>query len=799
MRSQSRPKQMRYAAFVAVVMVAALAIFSGAAGATNGRVLVVEDTVVGNAIDNPAPHGAGEGLAPSVSVEAHAAILNGKGVDAVTAVQLAGMSTAAVAQYDAVILGDRKCATSTSSLAPLLGAPASTKWGPAITGNVIVLGTDPVKSFFEGTNGGGNPATLYLIQAGIGFATAGGGTGAYIDLSCYYANATSPSHVDVLDPFGNFSVRGAPCTNDTTVPAGTDSAHLVATHPAFHASPTYDLYDTVLSQWWVCSARETFAGFPADFLPVAIVNDQAGGPFPGSLSFGDGSHGPAYIVARGNGLVPLAPDTTPPNAAPVAAGDAYSTPQDATLTVLPADGVLRNDTDADLNVLTAVEIAAPSHGSLTLNPDGSFVYTPNAHFAGTDSFTYAANDGTQDSNVATVTITVTDTEKPAITCPADVTTPVDAGQSSAVVHFTVSATDNVPGGVTVSSDRASGFAFPVGTTTVHSTATDAAGNASTCSFTVTVERRSTSAFIGSSVSPSLVGQAVTFTVTIKSGADPVTVGTVRFHEGATGLSGDLALSGAGQATISLASLIAGSHTITVDYTGTGGYVGSSAQLTQVVGLRPTTLAYTGPTTATLGSPTLAAKLIDTALAAGLGGKQVTFAVDGGAPQAATSNAAGVASVTPSVPLTVGPHSIVVRFAGDGTYAASSATGTIAIVVTATGGGSVSGDDLKPATGGSVDLEVKLHNDRGQHGNADIEGDFRYVNKSNKLESKRITALTVAADGKSAWFSGVARDGRTFVVYVESGKTSSAVLKLWIDGVLQTGTGALRDGSIKIKL
>ena len=44
---------------------------------------------------------------------------------------------------------------------------------------------------------------------------------------------------------------------------------------------------------------------------------------------------------------------------------------------------------------------------MTLNADGSFTYTPAANFNGTDSFTYTASDGTADSNVATVTITVT--------------------------------------------------------------------------------------------------------------------------------------------------------------------------------------------------------------------------------------------------------------------------------------------------------------------------------------------------------------------------------------------------------
>jgi VCBS repeat-containing protein len=797
MRIQSRPKQLRRAALTAVLMVAALAIFSAAAGATNGKVLIVEDTVVGSAY--------AVGTAPPASVEAYGASLAGKGVDAVNVAQLLAMSTADVAQYDAVVLGDRQCATnmSTTGITSLLGSPGHpTKWAPAITGNVIVLGTDPVTSFFGGAFGGASPYPIYVIQGGIAFAAAGTGTGAYIDLSCYYKSATSSTHVDVLDPFGSFSVRGAPCTSAASA-AEPATAHVVATHPAFEA-PGW--YDTMFSQWWVCSARETFDTFPADFLPVTILNDPAGGPLPGSVSFGDGSHGAPYIVARGSGLAPLFPVVPPANTAPVATDDSYSTDVGLALTVA-APGVLHNDTDAEANALKAVQVAGPSHGALTLNADGSFTYTPAAHYAGIDTFTYRANDGALDSNIATVTIIVNDNEPPAITCPANVTKLVDTGQSSAVVNYTVTATDNADGAVTISSNPVSGSAFAVGTTTVHATATDAAHNMSECSFTVTVEKRSTSTSIGSSVNPSAVGQVVTLTATVKSGADLVTVGTVRFHEGAVDLSGDLALNAGGQATLSISSLSSGSHTITVDYSGAGGYVGSSTQVVQVVGLRPTALAYTGPSTATLGSPTLTAKLTDTTLASGLGGKQVTFAIDGGAPQAASTNSAGVASFTPSVPLALGPHSIVVRFAGDGTYAASSASGTIAIVVNATGGGSVSGDDLKPATGGSVELEVKLQNDRGerddrgQRGNADIEGEFRYVNRSNKLESKRITALTIAADGKSAWFSGVARDGRTFVVYVESGRVGrqpAPVLKLWIDGVLQTGTGALRDGSIKIK-
>ncbi len=70
-------------------------------------------------------------------------------------------------------------------------------------------------------------------------------------------------------------------------------------------------------------------------------------------------------------------------------------------------GVLANDTDVENDLLRAILVTGPSNGTLSLGQDGSFTYTPNANFNGSDSFTYKANDGADDSNVATVTITVT--------------------------------------------------------------------------------------------------------------------------------------------------------------------------------------------------------------------------------------------------------------------------------------------------------------------------------------------------------------------------------------------------------
>src|SRR5438309_3101270 len=71
-----------------------------------------------------------------------------------------------------------------------------------------------------------------------------------------------------------------------------------------------------------------------------------------------------------------------------------------------APGVLGNDTDAEGDPLTAILVSGPSHGTLALNANGGFTYTPAANYNGLDSFSYKANDGGLDSNVATVTITI---------------------------------------------------------------------------------------------------------------------------------------------------------------------------------------------------------------------------------------------------------------------------------------------------------------------------------------------------------------------------------------------------------
>ena len=101
---------------------------------------------------------------------------------------------------------------------------------------------------------------------------------------------------------------------------------------------------------------------------------------------------------------------------PVAANDSYVVPQDATLSPDAASGVLQNDSDVEFDAagsvvagwftLTAQHVTPPVNGTLSLSANGSFTYTPNTGFCGSDSFTYRASDGTRVSPPATVAIAV---------------------------------------------------------------------------------------------------------------------------------------------------------------------------------------------------------------------------------------------------------------------------------------------------------------------------------------------------------------------------------------------------------
>jgi VCBS repeat-containing protein len=133
------------------------------------------------------------------------------------------------------------------------------------------------------------------------------------------------------------------------------------------------------------------------------------------------------------------------NDAPVAANDNYSVTSGQTLTTTTTNGVIANDSDPDGTTPTAVLVQNVAHGTLTLNSNGTFTYTPTAGFVGTDTFTYRATDGSLQSSPATVTITVTSASTPQISGPT-------SGIRGQELSFVLSTTDGTSSNVSYAID-----------------------------------------------------------------------------------------------------------------------------------------------------------------------------------------------------------------------------------------------------------------------------------------------------------------------------------------------------------
>ncbi len=101
------------------------------------------------------------------------------------------------------------------------------------------------------------------------------------------------------------------------------------------------------------------------------------------------------------------------NTAPEAVADAYSVHAGQVLNVAAAAGVLANDSDLDGDAISVTSVTAPSNGALTMLADGSFTYTPDSGFVGTETLTYTVTDGTETVS-AQLVITVGNTAPEAV-------------------------------------------------------------------------------------------------------------------------------------------------------------------------------------------------------------------------------------------------------------------------------------------------------------------------------------------------------------------------------------------------
>lgn len=154
-------------------------------------------------------------------------------------------------------------------------------------------------------------------------------------------------------------------------------------------------------------------GYAAVGLPAGLTIDPNTGLISGTVTASPGTYNVTVAAADNYGYSATQTftwtiATTLP---PVAENQSYIFSENQTLTVAAATGVLTGDYDPQGGALTAELDTGPSHGQLTLNPDGSFTYTPNKGFVGADSFTYWAVDADGEKSDPAV-VMLADNQKP---------------------------------------------------------------------------------------------------------------------------------------------------------------------------------------------------------------------------------------------------------------------------------------------------------------------------------------------------------------------------------------------------
>lgn len=155
-----------------------------------------------------------------------------------------------------------------------------------------------------------------------------------------------------------------------------------------------------------------FSNAPDTFSPPAPANPPSGSAL--SVFNGTDPNGPWTLFIREQDATPVETGTlaagwslriTTASGAPLTNGDQYRTKAGKTLRV-PASGVLENDSDPDGGPLTAVLAGSPRKGSLSLQPDGSFIYKARKKARGKDRFTYLARDTAGRGTLESVTIQI---------------------------------------------------------------------------------------------------------------------------------------------------------------------------------------------------------------------------------------------------------------------------------------------------------------------------------------------------------------------------------------------------------
>ncbi|WP_287034789.1 beta strand repeat-containing protein, partial [Methylobacterium sp. CG09_land_8_20_14_0_10_71_15] len=292
---------------------------------------------------------------------------------------------------------------------------------------------DPAAGSLTGPGLTGGPGGVYNLFGSLGQVSASLAAIAFAPAANYHGTTSIAVVVDDgqngpqgVNPAGTVSITVTPVNDAPTATGLTQALGLAEDAVAtklFTTAPTVADIDsaTVTATLTLADPATgslagagpgvggvyTISGSPAAVAALlAAVTFTPAANYHGTTSVAvaidDGLSGPQGVNPTGTVAITVASV----NDAPVAAAEAYQTDRNTALTVPAATGLLANDTDVDGDTLSAVLVTGPAHGILTVNADGSFVYTPAAGYVGADSFTYRASDGLASSNAVTVDITV---------------------------------------------------------------------------------------------------------------------------------------------------------------------------------------------------------------------------------------------------------------------------------------------------------------------------------------------------------------------------------------------------------
>ncbi|MGB4708313.1 MAG: Ig-like domain-containing protein [Fuerstiella sp.] len=210
------------------------------------------------------------------------------------------------------------------------------------------------------------------------------------------------------------------------------------------SDPDGDFLTFTLSQ----NAANGLVTLEADGSYVYTPNDGFAGEDSFSYQVDDGNGGTAIATVSilvepelivdpqpepepGAPMCPVEAEPVPENQAPDAVNDVATTDYETSV----SGQVLDNDIDPDGNTLTTTLLNEPANGTVSLNEDGSYTYTPDQGFSGTDTFTYEVSDGNGGTDTAEVVIEV---------CPAPNSGP-DAQDDSNATNENVAVSGSVAG------------------------------------------------------------------------------------------------------------------------------------------------------------------------------------------------------------------------------------------------------------------------------------------------------------------------------------------------------------------